>query len=526
MFSKTDIQQMREMGITPADVEQQIENFKQGFKPLDIVKPATLKDGIRQLTDNKLNDLINRYEKMGSKLEKVKFVPASGAASRMFKSLFEAINTYTGDEKSYLDLMGNRQFGSIYYFCNNLQMLAFYDDLNQSIHNNGSSIEKLSSEYNIVFLLKCLLTECGLNYGNLPKGLLKFHRTATGNRTPVEEHMVEGALYATSGKKVNLHFTVSPEHINLFKKHITEVKTYYEKKFNIKYNITLSVQKSSTDTIAVDANNNPIKNQNGQLIFRPGGHGALIKNLSELKADIIFIKNIDNVTQDRHKHDTVNYKKALAGWLLSLRQKTEKYYKLLTKDTTDELINETEQFLRKNLTIIPPDSFYTLKREQKIAYLKSKLNRPIRVCGMVRNQGEPGGGPYWVKSADGSVELQIVESSQFTDQNKHLMQKATHFNPVDVVCCIKDFKGKKYKLDNFIDKNTGFISSKSAEGRELKALELPGLWNGAMSNWTTVFAEVPISTFTPVKTVHDLLRTEHLYENDLLNDSRNKTNIL
>ena len=361
-------------------------------------------------------------------------------------------------------------------------------------------------------ILNYLLTENGLNYGNLPKGLLKFHKYKTGERTPSEEHLAEGAMYAKTGNNVFIHFTVSPEHQALFEKHIEEIKVDYENRFEIKIHIKFSIQKPSTDTIAVDLHNQPFRNEDGTILFRPGGHGALIENLNDIDADIIFVKNIDNVVPDRLKAETVKYKKALGGLLKEKQTQIFNFTEKLQNDTSEETINIVKTFAENELYITLDNTFETKTNSEKARYLISKLNRPLRVCGMVKNEGEPGGGPFFVKKESGSVSLQIVESAQIDTENTEkakIVKEATHFNPVDLVLAVKDFKGNKFDLKKYIDPKTGFISQKSKNGKELKALELPGLWNGAMANWNTLFVEVPISTFNPVKVINDLLRDTH-----------------
>lgn len=526
MLSQSDLLELKDRGITQAQIEQQLNQFKQGFPILNIIKASTIKDGIKALTSKDIEEHIKVYEDSAA-VKKVKFTPASGAASRMFKKLYEVIDNYKGTEEDYLNIMSDRDFQSINYTCNNIKNFAFYSDLVQNIESRGVSIDNISKNKDFPFLLKSLLGTEGLNYGNLPKGLLKFHRTSNGENTPTHEHLIEGVLYATTGNEVFIHFTVSSAHINLFKQHINTIKPIIEEVNKVKFDISYSIQKLSTDTIAVDINNEPVRDNNNNLIFRPGGHGALIYNLNDIDADIIFIKNIDNIIQNRLIDDTVKYKKALAGILLSIRKKVSEYYHNLNTDLPNSLIDEIDEFVSTELCIIPPEGFDKWEKGDKIEYLKNKINRPIRVCGMVKNQGEPGGGPFWVKNIDGSISLQIVESSQFSDEQKSIMHKSTHFNPVDLVCSTKDFNGKNYNLIEFVDNNTGFISSKSLNGKDIKALELPGLWNGAMANWNTIFAEVPASTFNPVKTLNDLLRAEHLYEQDfIMNNNNNNETII
>jgi hypothetical protein len=448
-------------------------------------------------------------EKVAEGIELLKFVPASGAASRMFQSLFTALaDLQTGKEAS--EAMKHR---GVARFFGQFDQFAFYDDLKQLAVKENIAIEKIPAQK----LLEWVLLEQGLNYGNLPKGLIKFHTYIDGSRTSFEEHLVEGAFYSKNYlSEVRLHFTVSPEHQKAFEQHVVSILPKYEKLFGVKYQIGFSQQKPSTDTIAVTHENEPFRDNNGRLLFRPAGHGALLENLNDMEADLIFIKNIDNVVPDRLKKLTIDYKKALAGILLSLQEEIFYYQKMLNDNHYSALesafYSAAADFLKNVLNIIPPhDQFYS-EKDELYNYFVKKFNRPIRVCGMVKNQGEPGGGPFFVQNNDCSVSLQIVESSQidFSDPKQaEIAHHATYFNPVDLVCAMKNYKGDKYNLLNFSDPETGFISYKSKDGKELKAQELPGLWNGAMSDWNTLFVEVPVETFNPVKTVTDLLRKEH-----------------
>ena len=398
-------------------------------------------------------------------------------------------------------------------FFDNIVKFAFYPALNAMCEKNeGKNIEALMGEGNYKAVVANLLEAKGLNYGQLPKGLLLFHSYEDGARTPLEEHLVEGALYADSKGMVHIHYTVSPEHRALFEKKVADTKEKYEKAYNVKYDITFSEQKPSTDTIAVNPDDTPFRNADGSLLFRPGGHGALIENLNEIPADVVFIKNIDNVVPDRLKADTVTYKQVIAGVLVSLQKKAFEYLRLLDEGTYNhEKLEEIIRFVQRDLCCRKHD-IKELEDAELVIYLRSKLNRPMRVCGVVKNVGEPGGGPFLTYNQDGTVSLQILESSQIDKSNTEYMKmftEGTHFNPVDLVCAVKNYKGEKFNLPDYVDRTTGFISSKSKNGKDLKALELPGLWNGAMSNWNTVFVEVPLSTFNPVKTVNDLLREQH-----------------
>ena len=505
MITPQDKELLESKGISEEQIAEQMACFKKGFPYLRLYDAASIEHGILSPEPEDQKKYIDAWESY-TQTDKtiVKFVPASGAASRMFKDLFTFINAdyetpQTAFEKTF--------FSGIKHF-------AFYAELNEfCMKNAGKNIDTLLKEGNYKAIVRNLLEPDGLNYGTLPKGLLKFHKYENGNRTPVEEHLAEGALYAANRNgKVNVHFTVSAEHRALFKALTDEKATAYAKRYGVDYNISFSEQKTCTDTIAADMDNQPFRDENGQLVFRPGGHGALIENLNDLDADIIFIKNIDNVVPDKMKGDTVLYKKLIAGVLIALQQQAFAYLQLLDSGKyTHAQVLEILQFVQKKLFCKNPET-KNLEDSELAIYLKKKLNRPMRVCGMVKNVGEPGGGPFLAYNADGTISLQILESSQIDmndPEKKALFERGTFFNPVDIVCAVRDFKGHKFDLSKYVDKSTGFISHKSKNGRELKALELPGLWNGAMSDWNTVFVEVPLSTFNPVKNVNDLLRPQH-----------------
>lgn len=483
MFTEQDIQQLSVRGISVAAAEQQMKSFKTGFPSLHIVAAAAVGSGILKPDAAEQQCYLKAWEQyLNEEHTILKFVPASGAASRMFKNLFEYMN-------------GGEETDFIKDFLAHLKYFAFYEELSKHINSDdGRSI------------VRALLED--MHYGALPKGLLLFHKYAEGNRTPALEHLVEGALYAKNKKnEVNLHFTISHEHKELFEQHIAANLPQYEAKFGVHYNVSFSEQKPSTDTLAADKDGNPFRDKDGKLVFRPGGHGALIENLGEQNADVVFIKNIDNVVPDRLKEPTVLYKRLIAGVLVSLQTKAFDYLRELDGEPTDDKLQEIREFVEKELCCDLSGRQMKCSNCLKTA-LREKLNRPIRVCGMVKNEGEPGGGPFLVRTdKDGSVQLQILESSQIAD--KQLMAKATHFNPVDLVCGLKNYKGERFNLKDYVDPLTAFISQKSKDGKELQALELPGLWNGAMADWNTVFVEVPIETFNPVKTVNDLLREQH-----------------
>ena len=484
MFTEQDLKQIAAHGLSLCEVEQQIENFRKGFPYLNIKSSATVGNGICVIDEAAAEELRAEYRAAANNLKVEKFVPASGAATRMFKDLFAYVND--GEMNAVVEKVGA-----------NLDKFAFAEELAKIVPEGASLPEIISA----------IIGE-GLEYGAKPKGLVLFHRYQTGAaRTAFEEHLVEGAMYAACDGVVNIHFTVSPEHMEGFRSLFESVKEYYEGRYDVRYNISMSVQKSSTDTIAVNPDCTPFRNDKGELLFRPAGHGALIENLNDIDADIIFIKTIDNVAPDARKGDTIKYKEILAGILVTTQKKIFDYAAALEAGTAD--VAEVVAFVENDLCVRLPEGVKSGNEEILKQTLADLLDRPLRVCGMVRNEGEPGGGPFWAEGADGVVPLQIAESSQISPEQKHLMAEATHFNPVDIVCGTKNRKGEKYDFKKYVDPATGFISSKSTAGRTLLAQELPGLWNGAMASWNTLFVEVPITTFSPIKVVTDLLRPEH-----------------
>jgi hypothetical protein len=512
MFTNRDIEQIEKRSSSLSEIEKQITHFRQGFPYLKVLRPATIGDGIIKLDEDKISSAVKQFtQKISKGLKPVKFVPASGAASRMFQSLF-AFAQAADTNKNARELLQDDKFKSTKQFFDQISRFAFYEKLNTSL----GGITSADGSMKYCEIIDYVLSDKGLNYGFLPKGLLDFHLYDKIPRSPVEEHMVEGALYGADNQgNVMLHFTVSPEHEDYFVNKTNKAALQFEPKFGVKYQITFSQQKPSTDTIAVDPENNPFRLSDGSLFFRPSGHGALLENLNEINGDIVFIKNIDNVVPDRLKKDTIRYKMALALLLSEYQEKVFSYLHLLEKRSefiSDQQIAEMVEFTEKTLCIEPDENQYYTHKAELVHYLIRKLNRPIRVCGMVKNEGEPGGGPFWAKNADGTTSLQVVESSQIDNndpEQNQIARHSTHFNPVDLICGIRNFKGEKFDLIEYRDPQTGFISSKSKDGKTLKAQELPGLWNGAMADWITLFVEVPIITFNPVKTVNDLLRIEH-----------------
>jgi hypothetical protein len=490
-------------GMSPEVVNQQLTNFQEGFPFLTITAPATPGNGIKVMSESEINHFLETYPEKTAGLDVVKFVPASGAASRMFKDLFSFLEGNGDISKSAF----------VQKFMSRIEKFAFYDDLDSELKSKGTSISQCLDSNDYKKILEALLNDDGLGYGNLPKGLLRFHSYPDQRRTPAHEHLIEGVQYAVGkGNTVKIHFTVSPEHESKFKTEIATILPALTRQFGVNFNISYSQQKKSTDTIAVNEDNTPFIEEDGSILFRPAGHGALLENLNEIHADLIFIKNIDNVVPDRLKETTKKYKIAIGGLLLENQEKIFKALFNLDSSINQDSVKHAKDVFTLILGGKLPEGFASQSLEDQAIFLKAKLNRPIRVCGMVKNTGEPGGGPFWVKEKDGSQSLQILETAQINLEDaasaKHF-NAATHFNPVDLVCGTKDYQGKPFDLLKCRDMQTGFITEKSKSGKILKALELPGLWNGSMSNWNTVFVEVPLITFNPVKTVNDLLRGEH-----------------
>lgn len=510
LFSDTDRRILEARGLTEDDMLSQIATFEQGIPFTVLDRPCTVGDGITALQPDALQRYGAVYGTAALAGRTMKFVPASGAASRMFQALL-AFQSRT--PHGPLDSPADASDPEVLRCLQNLKQFAFYDDLKAVLARDGYDIETLAAQGHYQDIFSYLLTPQGLDYANRPKALLNFHRYPDHCRTPLEEHLVEAAAYTQDHRgTARLQFTVTPAHQEALQRHLQEVRPRHERA-GVHFEVSFSTQQLATDTLAVDLHNRPFRDQEGQLLFRPGGHGALLVNLQELDGDIVFIKNIDNVVPDRLKPETYLYKRALGGLLVEVQQQLFAYLHQLESDGLPEAVmSEMFAFSRRLLSIVPPEAVLQQSLEARRQYLHSALNRPLRVCGMVKNAGEPGGGPFWVRHADGSLSLQIVEMSQVDRQHADqatILAGATHFNPVDLVCGVRDHQGKPFELHHFSDPHTGFISLKSHHGQDLKALELPGLWNGAMGRWNTVFVEVPLSTFNPVKTVADLLRPQH-----------------
>ncbi|QDO93490.1 DUF4301 family protein [Formosa sediminum] len=513
-FSEKDLKYIDKKGLTLQKIDRQIQQFQDGIPFIDLESPAIINHGILKFDQAERDAYVNAYDAKRDTLSVLKFVPASGAATRMFKNLFNFVANFnpegTASFSSYVETHNDKNLET---FFKGLEQLPFYDVVMDVIAKNYPDYESFNEDKKKWIFVNVMLDEKFLDYGAYPKGLLPFHKYKDHLATAFEEHLFEAESYASANGKANLHFTISETHNDKFNAEFEKIKPQVEETTGLDYNISFSYQKQSTDTIALTPEKEPFREADGSLLFRPSGHGALIENLNDLDADVIFIKNIDNVVVSKYKENIIEYKKVLAGVLLGLQDQAFKYLNELDRGEADEAkLIEIAEFLKRKLNVDIAMDFERFATTYQIEYLQEKLNKPIRVCGMVKNEGEPGGGPFWVEDLNGNLSLQIVESAQIDLENKiqkDILNGSTHFNPVDLVCGTKDYQGNAFDLLKFVDPKTGFITQKTKEGKALLALELPGLWNGAMANWNTVFVEVPLNTFNPVKTVADLLKPMH-----------------
>lgn len=511
-FSSSDFVEIYNHGVSIENILKQLEIFKNGILKSNLVSPATISNGILNLTENAFETKAGFFDLQKSKLKLKKFVPASGAASRMFKFLATFLNDFDLQKETINAYINRKKDSDLSIFIVAMEKLPFFEVVDKKLREVYPDFETLNRDYKNYYFIKLLLSPDYFDFANKPKAVLPFHLYQTHIATPIEEHLNECVHYATADQISNLHFTVSEIHQAQFEKAVDLVQNSIEEQAETKINIGYSYQNKSTDSITVDVHNKVVRNKNGELVFRPGGHGALIENLNKLDSDIVFIKNIDNVIQN-HIDKITLYKKGLAGILIEIQQQVFGYLKAIEEEHIKEgNVVEIVQFLKEQLNINLTNDFNKFTFENKIIKIKELLDRPIRVCGMVKNEGEPGGGPFWVMNEKGNLSLQIVETSQVDLTNKKQLQilaEATHFNPVDLVCGIKNYKNEKFDLTQFVDHKTGFIVEKSVDGKIVKSYELPGLWNGAMANWLTIFVAVPLITFNPVKTVNDLLKPAH-----------------
>lgn len=511
-LSEQDLEQISEHGVSLENIKRQLAIFKKGIAKMELLEPATVGNGILKLTEEEFAENSRFFDEHKSNLKLLKFVPASGAATRMFKFLTAFLNEFNIEKETINAYINRKKDTKLPVFIVGMEKLPFFDVIYKKLKDTFPNFDLLSRDYKNYYFIKFMLDSEYFDFASKPKGILPFHKYATRIATPIEEHLYECGYYSSTNNKSYLHFTVSESHQQQFEQIIHAVKDKVEKETQTSIEVSYSYQDKSTDTIAVNMNDKAFRTEEGKLLFRPGGHGALITNLNQLDADIIFIKNIDNVILHNNEKIAL-YKKALAGVLLELQQQIFACLNLIELYTFENnQIEEIKKFLATKLNVDVKADFDLYTFENKIKFLKNILDRPIRVCGMVINEGEPGGGPFWVKNTQKEVSLQIVESSQVDLNNKKqakIMANATHFNPVDLVCATKNYKNEKFDLHQFVDENSGFIVDKNHLGKDIKGYELPGLWNGAMANWLTVFVEVPLITFNPVKTVNDLLKEAH-----------------
>ncbi|MEH6407782.1 MAG: DUF4301 family protein [Leeuwenhoekiella sp.] len=512
-FSDQDIKEIEAHGLTVKQVEKQIDKFVNGVPNVKLVAAATIEDGIFKLTDDEERQLQDFYNNHKDGLKVVKFTPASGAASRMFKAVYQFLEEYDINKETvneYIDRTGNKD---IQQLLDNRKKFPFYERIEDILKDKYSEGQLKDENFKKLGFLKIMMGDDDLAFGNYPKGLLPFHNYEGHSATAFEEHFHESAAYAAVNDKAHLHFTVSPEHKAKFESHLKDIQNSISSTTGISYEVDYSFQKKATDTVAVTLDNELYRMPDGKLLFRPGGHGALIENLNDIDADVVFIKNIDNVLVQDKIHTLAHSKKILAGLLLKLQEKVFKYHKLLEEDSiTDKQIEELELFLKNDFSTRLDSGYSNLSFDNKKQYLIKILNRPMRICGMVKNEGEPGGGPFWVENEMGKTDLQIIESAQVNlkdDKQQKIFNDSTHFNPVDIAAGLRNYKGEKFDLTKFVNPDLAFIASKTTDGNKIKALELPGLWNGAMALWNTIFVEVPLETFNPVKTVNDLLKPAH-----------------
>lgn len=512
-LTEKQLAQINDKGIDVAALERQLSRFKNGFPGVTLERAAVINDGILQISEQRKTAFIKSYEDQANHLELLKFVPASGAATRMFKFLHQFVNSYNPDEESINAYINKNDARELFTFFIAIEKFPFYNEIIVQLKEQFPDWLAKPDRIKKLLFIKHLLTDAGMNYGNMPKGLVPFHQYKDHSATAFEEHLFEASIYAASNNVAKLHFTIAPAFKGHFKSEFDRIEHIVEKKTNTSIEIDFSYQQEHTDTIAVDNYNHPVVTEDGLLFFRPSGHGALLANLNDLEADVLFIKNIDNVTVSSLEQEVASYKKMLAGLLLELQQQSYEYLKLIDDAGINHTIKANiEQFLQQELGAVFPKDYVKYSESNQLEYLHDRLNRPLRICGMVKNEGEPGGGPFWVKNQKGEISLEIVESAQVDKKDKkqqQIFKSGTHFNPVDIVCGLKDYRGNKFDLLNYCDPDTGFITYKSRLGKDIKAQERPGLWNGGMAYWNTVFVEVPLLTFNPVKTVNDLLKPAH-----------------
>ncbi|MES0396564.1 MAG: DUF4301 family protein [Syntrophobacteria bacterium] len=518
LFTQADLDQMKQLGITKEEGRRQMAILEKGPRLVALQRPCTPGDGIVVLDTQDQSRLLALWEETAAKGRFSVFLPASGAATRMFaflQRIRSRADEITSSKKAEELDQADSDYHDYQDFIKSLGEFAFYEPLAEVMARAGISLQERLDSEDCTEILDFLMEAQGLNYSSLPKGLIPFHRYSDHYRTALEEHLVEAIHTVRDGKqRCRLHFTVAAENEKEVKDHGRGAAAKYGASSGVEYELSFSLQSPATNTLALDLENRPFRRPDGSLLFRPGGHGALLQNLNRCQGDIVFIKNIDNVVTDGHRDQVVHLQRILAGMLLELQEAIFSYLSVLqSRSVESRVLQEVLDFAVHRLSVSPPEGFLQCSEKEKGSRLSELLNRPLRVCGMIKNRGEPGGGPFWVQEPSGGLSLQIVEYAQI-DQNSPeqmaILGASTHFSPVQIVCGLRDFQDRPFDLTKFYDPQAVFISRKTEDGRELKALELPGLWNGGMAYWNTVFVEIPEETFNPVKTINDLLRPGHL----------------
>ena len=502
-LSAADRRQIQRHGLELDEVERQLGLFADPPLPTELDRPCITGDGIRRLEESEEESLLARSAEAIAAGRVSKFVPASGAASRMFRQLTQL---HRGEADSAARAAGH-------HLLEDYDLFPFATELDETVRAAGGDPEAARQGNDLGPLLDALLTEEGLGYAKKPKALILFHRYGDTARTAAEEQLRETAEMAEDTDGLcRIHFTVPAVRRGETEAVLNETAQRLENELSVRFELTTSIQSPATDTLAADLRGQPFRDSDGRLVFRPGGHGALLTNLGGCGGDLVVIKNIDNILPEEGRRLVVRSKHLLLGHLLEI----EEILHGILRDC-DERPNGPwlEEALHRTAEILErPDALEPLDAEpaEQRRYLVDRLNRPLRLCGMVPASGETGGGPFWIREDDGSCSPQIVETSQIDLEDpdqKRIVKGATHFNPVDLVVSLRSYQGTPFDLDRFVDPRTVFIARKSHGGRPLLGLERPGLWNGAMARWNTLFVEVPAATFAPVKTVFDLLRPEH-----------------
>jgi len=516
-FSDKDLITIEENGLTAEVVNSQLLKLRRGNIPISLVKSASLDNGILHLSSERREQLIKRFDENSTKHSIVKFVPASGVASRMFSQLSLCLENLKLDRINLPDLTnhdGENKYLSTFFEALKNRKFAFYDDLGNTLKEGVEKFDNPSTNNDVKIILEHLLGPKGLNYNSLPKALIKFHKYSDMSVSPIAEHFLEAIMYSKGiNNKANIHFTINKNYLREFTIATKELQELFNN-FGYQVNVDFSFQSNNTNTISIQNSGDIVRNKDGNILLRAGGHGSLLENLGDLKADIIFIKNIDNIIVADRLRDTIEYKKVLCGFLLEIKEKIFSFMDTLSKIVKDsESINEIFCFSNDVLNISFPSGFVDFDLEKKKKILNEKLNKPIRICGMVRNKKEPGGGPFWIYDKNGDISLQIVEKSQIDTsipEQSEIFNQSSYFNPVDIVCSIKNYHGDIFHLKNYVEDSRYFISEKNYKGEQIKIIEHPGLWNGSMEKWISIFVEIPSSTFNPVKHVNDLLKDPHI----------------